>query len=107
MVAAVAIVVTMAGVGTTAVLALSRDPKSDDTNQTTERYPAAVESTFMNSCTATGGTVNYCRCTLTQVEQDFDLDAFSDAEQEIVATGQMPEDMKTAVLECLPQQVQD
>ena len=105
-VAAIAIVVAMAGVGTTAVLALSRDPKPDGTSQAADRYPAAIETAFLNSCTANGGTVNYCRCALTQVEQDYDLAAFSDAEQQIVSTGQMPQDMKSAVLECVPQQVQ-
>jgi hypothetical protein len=104
---AIAFLVAIAGVGITAVLALGGDDEPETSLASDHRsYPALVETNFMNSCTATGGTADYCRCSLTQLEQTVDLDEFATIEQDYLRTGQLPASVTSAIRACLSQQVQ-
>ena len=100
---AVAFLVAVAGIGLTAMLALGGN--RDTSSASGEQYPAIVETNFMNSCTATGGTTSYCRCALDHLEQDTDLEEFAGMEQEYLKTGQLPESVMSAVRACVSQQV--
>lgn len=101
---AVAFLVAVAGIGLTAMLALGRNSDSSSASGG-EPYPAIVQTNFMNSCTATGGTTNYRRCALDHLEQDVDLEEFAGMEQEYLKTGQLPESVMSAVRACIPRQL--
>lgn len=103
---AVAFLVAIVGVGATAMVALGGNEKSDSSTASAgSRYPAYVETNFMNSCTATGGTTAYCRCGLEHLEQSVDLAEFAELEHDYVQTGQLPDSVTSAIQACLPQQV--
>jgi len=70
-------------------------------------YPAAVEANFVSSCVDGGGTRDTCRCALTKIEADFDLDEFADAEREYAESGALPDEMRTAAIDCLSEQTQE
>ena len=99
---AIAIVVAIAGIGATAMVALGRN--DDSTTSATSgggRYPAIVETNFMTGCTSTGGNESFCRCALDRLEQDYDLDEFADAEQSYLSSGKLPDSMMSAVRDCV------
>jgi hypothetical protein len=97
---AIAILVAVAGIGATAMVALGRN---DDTTSATsgERYPAIVETNFMTGCTRSGGNETFCRCALDRLEEDYDLDEFAEAEQSYVSSGKLPDSMMSAVRDCV------
>jgi len=101
---AIAIVVAIAGIGATAMVALGRnDDATTSAVSADRRYPATIETNFMTSCTGTGGTESYCRCALDHLEQDYDLGEFAEAERSYTATGKLPDEMMNAARDCLPQ----
>jgi hypothetical protein len=106
MVSAVILVVAAAAGVVVARTVLSASP--DDTTTTTmdSGYPAAIELNFIDSCIDGGGTRHACRCALTKIESDYDIDEFEAAEREYTETGVLPEVIRNAALDCLPQQVQ-
>jgi hypothetical protein len=99
---AIAFVVAIGGIGLTAFLALGRN-QATGTSAGGQRYPAMVETTFMNSCTASGGTTSYCRCALDHLEQDYDLGDLAGMEQSYTSTGKLPDSVMDVVRDCLPQ----
>ena len=69
-------------------------------------YPASVEANFVSSCVDGGGTRDACRCALTKIEADYDLDEFADVEREYTETGVLPAAIRNAALGCVSQEVQ-
>ena len=53
------------------------------------------------------GTRDACRCALTKIEADYDLEEFADAEREYSETGVLPDKMQTAALDCMSEQPQE
>jgi hypothetical protein len=71
---------------------------SDDSVQ---RYPAAVETNFLHGCTSNGADMDMCRCSLNSIERQYDLGSFMVAEQRYQATGVLPEKMTVAAADCI------
>ena len=62
-------------------------------------YPDQVRNNYMTSCTRSGGTQEQCRCTLEAVEAKYNLDEFTQLEQDI-AKGQRFEELTSIVTGC-------
>jgi hypothetical protein len=102
----IAFIVAVIGIGATALVALGGSGNDDPfTASSGSRYPAFVETNFMNSCTATGGTTDYCRCGLEHLEQSVDLGDFAELEQDYRESGQLPESITDAIRACISKQV--
>jgi hypothetical protein len=102
----IAFIVAVIGIGATALVALGGSGNDDPfTASSGSRYPAFVETNFMNSCTATGGTTDYCRCGLEHLEQSVDLGDFAELEQDYRESGKLPESITDAIQACISKQV--
>jgi hypothetical protein len=102
---AIAVIVAIAGIGATAVLALGgKDNNGLSTLSGDQHFPAIVQTNFVNGCTGAGGTVDYCRCALTHLEQNYDLGELEDMEKTYVSTGKLPDSMVGVARDCLPEQ---
>lgn len=64
------------------------------------RYPDQVEQSFLKQCTANGASDAICRCTLTKVEQRYDVIELSKLASEMSQSGQLNGEILGFVTTC-------
>jgi hypothetical protein len=103
---AIAVIVAIAGVSATAVLALGGHQKSGILGSADQKYPAIIETNFVQGCTANGGTISYCQCALDHLEDEYDLGDLAQMGKDYVATGKLPDGLMDVVKDCVAKQFQ-
>jgi predicted small lipoprotein YifL len=66
-----------------------------------DEYPDAVVENFVANCAAQPGTTeSACRCAIDELQERMSFEEFEAAEQDLVTTGNVAEELRAVVEEC-------
>jgi hypothetical protein len=66
-----------------------------------DEYPDEVVENFVTNCAAQPGTTeSSCRCAIDELQERMSFEEFEAAEQDLVATGNVAEELRAVVEEC-------
>ena len=64
-------------------------------------YPDEVVENFVTNCAAQPGTTeSACRCAIDELQERMSIDEFKAAEEELVTTGNVADELRAVVEEC-------
>lgn len=64
-------------------------------------YPAEVVENFVTNCAAQPGTTeSSCRCAIDELQERMSFEEFEAAEQDLVTTGNVADELRAVVDEC-------
>ena len=67
-----------------------------------DAYPEEVVDNFVSACTSQPGTtVEYCRCSIREIQNDVSIEEFRRLEQGIAGGNGLPDRLVDAISECI------